>query len=120
VAKRKKKPAAARPRAAEKLAAPTESYADDAFGVLELRGAMTPKTRLAYAEIGGVREDAWQRQVEFLFERLVVRWTIHDLPIERQKELLARFRVATSDERAWIRTVLRTHLTEHFPEMQTP
>ncbi|MCW3009460.1 MAG: hypothetical protein JWP17_4086 [Solirubrobacterales bacterium] len=119
MAKRKKKPAP-RPRAAEKLAAPTDSYADERFGVLELRGAMTPKTRLAYADIGGVREDAWQRQVEFLFERLVVRWTIHDLPIERQKELLARLRVATSDERAWIRTVLRAHLVENFPEMQTP
>jgi hypothetical protein len=119
VAKRKKKPAP-RTRSAEQPSAPVDRYADDAFGVLELRGAMTPKTRLAYAEIGGVREDAWQRQVEFLFERLVVRWTIHDLPIERQKELLARFRVTTSDERAWIRSVLRTHLTENFPEMQTP
>jgi hypothetical protein len=118
VAKRKKKPA--KPRAAERLAAPTTSYASEAFGTLELRGAMTPKTRTAYAEIGGVREDAWQRQVEFLFERLAVRWTIHDLPIERQKELLARFRVASSDERGWIRGVLRDHLTEHFPEMQTP
>jgi hypothetical protein len=109
-----------RPRAAEKLKAPTSRYADDQLGVLELRGAMTPKTRLAYAEIGGVREDAWQRQVEFLFERLVVSWTIHDLPITRQKELLTRFRVATPAERTWIRGVLRDHLTEHFPEMQTP
>ncbi len=118
MAKRKKD--RGRRGAPEPLKAPTTAYASDEHGVLELRGSMTPKTRLAYAEIGGVREDAWQRQVEFLFERLVVRWTIHELPIERQKELLARFRVASPDERAWIRTVLRQHVTEWFPEMPTP
>lgn len=109
-----------RPRSAEQLRAPTSHYAHPEHGVLELRGAMTPKTRAAYAEIGGVREDAWQRQVEFLFERLAVGWTIHDMPMTRQKELLMRFRVASPDERAWIRGVLREHLAEHFPEMQTP
>jgi hypothetical protein len=109
-----------RPRAADQLKAPTSTYADPELGALELRGAMTPKTRTVYAEIGGVREDAWQRQVEFLYERLVVSWTIHDLPITKQKELLARFRVATQAERTWIRNVLREHLSEHFPEMQTP
>jgi hypothetical protein len=109
-----------RNRQRERLAAPEASYADAAYGELVLRGALTPKTRAAYAEIGGVREDAWQRQVEFLYERLVVSWTIHDRPITKQKELLARFRVATQEERTWIRAVLREHLTEHFPEMQTP
>ena len=109
-----------RTRSADQLKAPTSQYADPELGVLELRGAMTPKTRAAYGEIGGVREDAWQRQVEFLYERLVVSWTIHDLPITKQKELLARFRVASQEERTWIRRVLREHLTEHFPEMQTP
>jgi hypothetical protein len=109
-----------RQRAREQPSAPTTAYAHDELGVLELRGALTPATRAQYATIGGVREDAWQRQVEFLFERLAVRWTIHDLPVERQKELLARFRVASTDERAWIRSVLRTHLTEHFPEMDAP
>ena len=100
--------------------APTTTYEHPEHGALELRGAMTPATRAKYAEIGGVREDAWQRQVEFLFERLVARWTIHDVPVERQKELLARFRVATREERNWIRDVLREHLAEHFPEMATP
>jgi hypothetical protein len=109
-----------RQRSKEQLAAPTSSYAHDDFGVLELRGALTPKTRAEYGDIGGVREDAWQRQVEFLFERLAVRWTIHDLPIERQKELLGRFRVASADERTWMRAVLREHLAEWFPEMQAP
>lgn len=102
------------------LKAPTTVYAHPDHGELELRGAMTPKTRAAYATIGGVREDAWQRQVEFLYERLAARWTIHGVPVESQRELLARFRVASQDERAWIRSVLREHLAEWFPEMAAP
>jgi hypothetical protein len=89
-----------------------------------LRGAMTPATRAQYAKVraGGLdREDAWQRSVEFLFERLVVRWEIAGTePISRQKELLARYRFADQDERAWIRDVLREHLAEWFPEMEAP
>lgn len=109
-----------RQRSRERLSAPTTRYEHPEFGVLELRGALTPKTRAEYAAIGGVREDAWQRQVEFLFERLAVRWTIHGLPIDRQQELLARFRAASSDERAWMRNVLREHLAENFPELSAP
>ena len=61
--------------------------------VLVLRGALTPATRLQYADGRGrqllSREDAWQRAVEFLFERLAVRWEIAGTePITRQKELL--------------------------------
>ena len=41
-------------------------------------------------------------------------------PIARQKELLARFRFASVDERKWIRGVLREHLAEHFPDMEAP
>ena len=45
---------------------------------------------------GGLdREDAWQRAVEFLFERLAVSWTIAGLEITRQKELLGRYRMAS-------------------------
>jgi hypothetical protein len=109
-----------RNRQRERLAAPEASYGDPAHGELVLRGALTPKTRAQYAEIGGVREDAWQRQVEFLFERLAVRWTVHGVPVDRQRELLQRFRMASADERAWVRGVLREHLAEHFPEMAAP
>ncbi|MEA2124514.1 MAG: hypothetical protein QOI80_1296 [Solirubrobacteraceae bacterium] len=107
-------------RRAEKLRAPDVEYRSE-DGVLVLRAAMTPKTRMAYREIGGVREDAWQRQVEFLFERLAVSWTIADAePLTRQRDLLARYRFAVSEERAWIRAVLREHVTEHFPELPAP
>jgi hypothetical protein len=110
-------------RRAEKLRAPDVDYrrADD---VLVLRGAMTAKTREAYRQIaegGGVREDAWQRQVEFLFERLAVQWVIAGAePLRRQRDLLARYRFAGPEDRAWIRSVLREHITEHFPELPAP
>jgi hypothetical protein len=106
-----------------KLSAPDSSYTAPGGDVLVLRGAMTPKTRSQYAKVlhGGLQqEDAWQRAVEFLFERLAVRWVVSDVPTEGQKELLARFRVATRDERTWIRDVLREHLAEHFPDIEAP
>src|SRR5215207_10494380 len=113
-----------RRRGAESLAAPETPYADAEGNVLVLRGAMTPATRAEYAKVrgGGLnQEDAWQRSVEFLFERLAVRWEIAGAePIERQKELLARYRFATGDERIWIRGVLREHLAEWFPDVEAP
>jgi hypothetical protein len=114
-----------RPRKRERPSAPVSDYRDAEGNVLTLRGAMTPGTRREYvaATAGNPlsREDAWQRAVEFLFERLAVRWEIAGTePIERQKELLARFRFASSDERRWIRDALRTHLAEHFPELEAP
>ena len=103
-----------------KLKAPASSY-DGAFGTLELRGSMTPATRREYAELPSrTREDAWHRQVEFLFERLAVRWDAAGVEYARQKELLARYRMASGDERAWIRDVLREHLAEHFPDLEAP
>ena len=105
--------------------APESEYRDPEGNVLVLRGAMTPGTRREYAAtLAGSplsREDAWQRAVEFLFERLAVRWEIAGAePITRQKELLARFRFAPQTERQWIRDVLREHLAEHFPDLEAP
>jgi hypothetical protein len=109
-----------RQRSADKLRAPDIAYGEGG-DVLVLRAAMTPKTRVAYQEIGGVREDAWQRSVEFLFERLAVSWTIAGAePLTKQGELLGRLRFATPEERAWIREQLRAHLAEHFPELAPP
>ena len=112
-------------RRREKIRAPESEYRDEHGSLLVLRGALTPATRAQYAEVAGgnilSQEDAWQRAVEFLFERLAVRWEIAGTePIAKQKELLARYRFATQDERVWIRGVLREHLAEHFPEMQAP
>ena len=55
-----------------------------------------------------------------MFEFLAVSWTISGLEITRQKELLGRYRMATADERQFVRDALREHVTEHFPELQAP
>ena len=50
-----------------------------------------------------------------------MRWEIAGAePITRQKDLLARFRFASQDERRWIRDALREHLAEWFPDLETP
>ena len=112
-----------RTRRRERLAAPTARYEDGEGNVLELRGSLTAKTRELYRSTltGGLeREDAWQRAVELLFERLAVRWTLAGVPLEGQRELLGRLRMATPAERAAVRDALRAHLAEHFPELPAP
>jgi hypothetical protein len=116
-----------RSRQREKLSAPTTDYTDPDGNVLTLRGSLTPATRREYAALmsGGTgpaqtREDMWQRGVEFLFERLAVRWVVAGVETARQQELLLRFRVASQAERAWIREVLRSHLAEWFPDVEAP
>ncbi|HEY7829057.1 MAG TPA: hypothetical protein VIC06_00650 [Solirubrobacteraceae bacterium] len=108
----------------DRLVAPTSDYKDAEGNVLTLRGSLTPATRQEYASVltGNPlsREDAWHRAVEFLFERLAVRWEIAGVPIKRQRELLQRFRVSSPEERDWIRGVLREHCAENFPDVQAP
>jgi hypothetical protein len=115
-------------RKRERPSAPLSHYTDAHGNVLALRGSFTPGARREYAEtLAGVnaraastQEDAWQRAVELLFERLAVSWTIAGAPIERQKELLTRLRVASADERVWVRDTLREHCAEWFPDVQAP
>jgi hypothetical protein len=117
-----------RSRGRERLRAPSSDYSDVEGNVLTLRGSLTPAARREYAQTlaGGSRraaasqEDTWQRAVELLFERLAVRWTIAGAPIERQRELLGRLRLASSAEREWVWGVLRAHCAEHFPDIQVP
>jgi hypothetical protein len=119
---------AKRARRQERLKAPNSDYTDADGNVLTLRGALSPGSRREYAQslagIGGrassTQEDAWQRAVELLFEHLAVRWVIAEAPIEHQRELLARLRVASPQERAWVREALREHCAEHFPDVDAP
>lgn len=107
----------------EKLTVPPSEYRDADGNVLMLRGSLKPGARREYADIlaGGLnQEDAWQRATELLFERLAVSWTISGLEITRQKELLGRYRMATNEERQFVRGALREHAAEHFPELQAP
>ncbi len=110
-------------RSRQRIKAPVAEYADAEGNTLTLRGSLTPATRREYAAViaGGLdREDAWQRGAEFLFERLAVSWTIAGLELSKQKELLGRFRMASREERQWVRSTLREHLSEHFPELEAP
>jgi hypothetical protein len=110
--------------------APTTDYTDPEGNVLVLRGSLPARARREYTRTiagegrvaGGesAREDAWQRAAELLFERLAVRWTIAGLPLERQDELIGRYRMASVDERAWVRDALRDHVATNFPELQAP
>jgi hypothetical protein len=115
---------AAQARRRQRLKAPNSDYTDPEGNVLTLRGSLTAGTRREYARaLAGnplSMEDAWQRAVELLFERLAVRWEIAGAPLERQRELLARYRAASPGERAWVRDVLRAHCAEHFPDVRAP
>ena len=124
--KRNRRRSAENKRDVDELVASNSDYTGAEGSVLTLRGVLSPATRREYAEVlagagarpSSTQEDAWQRGVELLFERLAVRWSIAGAPIERQRELLQRFRAASPEERAWIRTVLREHCSEHFPDVQ--
>jgi hypothetical protein len=118
---------AKRRQSREKLTAPTSDYTDAQGNVLRLRGSLTLGSRCEYAEAlagtdrpAATVEDAHARAFELLFERLAVRWTIAGVPIEKQKELLARLRVASRDERDAVRAALLEHCAEHFPDIQAP
>jgi hypothetical protein len=116
-----------RRRAREETRAPTATtdYTDDEGNVLTLRDELSAGTIKALRELdakpAASAEDRWERRVEFLFERLAVRWEIAGAePLTRQKELLGRYRFASAAERRWIRDVLHEHVAEWFPELEAP
>jgi hypothetical protein len=113
-----------RNRGVGRISAASTDYRDADANVLTLRGSMSALTRRKYASTLHNQkvstDDSWHRAVEFLFERLVERWEIYGVPTEGQAELLARYRIATPEERRWIRDVLREHLAEHFPDVEAP
>ena len=113
-----------RNRGAGRISAPSTDYRDADGNVLTLKGSMSPLTRRKYAStLHNQRvstDDSWHRAVEFLFERLVERWEVYGVPTEGQQELLQRYRIATPEEKRWIRDVLREHLADNFPDVEAP
>src|SRR6201999_4010254 len=108
-------------RRGEQSTAPVETT-DVELGdgaVLTLRDELSAGTLKKLADLdarpAASAEDRWQRRVEFLFERLVVRWEIAGLPLEGQSELLGRFRLASADERREVTRVLEEHLRARHP-----
>jgi hypothetical protein len=110
----------------ERLHAPAGEYVDSEGNVLTLRGSLSAGSRrsLEQARAGGGAaaslEDSWQRAFELLFEHLAVSWVIADVPVKGQRELLGRLRMASAQERAWVREVLREHCAERFPDVVVP
>jgi hypothetical protein len=101
--------------------AATTDYRDAEGGVLTLRDELTPGTLRQLEQLdakpAASAEDRWQRRAELLFERLAVRWEIAGLPLDSQKELLGRYRMATADERRWVRETLTEHLRTRHPDV---
>ena len=113
MAKRRKR----RPR--EK--APTVEYVDGEGNKLTLRASLS---RATIGKIGAgpataatTREDAWHRRAEMLFERLAVSWEIAGLPLEDQKMLLGRYRMADQATQQWVRETIALHIERHIPEL---
>jgi hypothetical protein len=104
----------------DRTPASTSDYRDPEGGVLTLRDELTAGTLRQLEQLegrpGASAEDRWQRRAELLFERLAVRWEIAGLPLESQKELLGRYRMADGDTRRWVRETLEAHLAERHPD----
>ncbi len=96
-------------------------YPFGADGSITLRdglGAGTLRTlEKLDAQAAASAEDRWQRRMELLFERLVVRWEIAGLPLDSQRELLGRYRMASADERREVRETLTEHLRARYPDL---
>ena len=110
-----------RAREAGSRAAPaTTDYQDPEGNVLSLRDGLSAGTLKKLKDLdaspASSAEDRWQRRTEFLFERLAVRWELAGLPLEGQKELLGRYRMASSGERSWVRETVDEHLRARHPE----
>ena len=101
----------------------TVDYTDADGNVLTLRESVSSGTAAKLAEPAGgaaaSADDMWRRRSELLFERFAVRWVIADLPLERQKELLARYRMADQDTQRWVRATIDAHLARYQPELLT-
>lgn len=111
-----------RDRAAEPAAVETDDYTDAQGNVLTLRRRVSAGSARKLSETGeaaATQEDRWRRRTEMLFERFAVSWTIAGLPLTSQKELLGRYRMASEDERRWVRERLDEHVSRHQPELSS-
>ena len=91
-------------------------------GSITLRDELSPGTLRTIekldAQPAASADDRWQRRVELLYERLVVSWEIAGLPLEGQRDLLGRFRLASPDERRAVRNAIAEHLRGRYPDVE--
>jgi hypothetical protein len=108
----------------ERRRAPTADYADDEGNVLTLRCELSAgtigKIREAPAGSATTVDDAWRRRTELLFERLAVRWEIAGLPLDDQKMLLGRYRMADEPTQRWVRETIDAHVERYIPQLLEP
>ena len=101
--------------------APTVDYTDAEGNVLTLRQALSRGTIAKLDEgpatAAASQDDAWRRRSELLFERLAVRWEIAGLPLDDQKMLLGRYRMADAATQEWVRRTIDEHIERFIPEL---
>lgn len=106
----------------EKVKGPLSTYLDDEGNKLVLRQKLSSKTikqfELDMGSNAATQEDLWMRRAELLFERLAVSWEIAGLPLDDQKMLLGRYRMADNEERKWVRITVMNHVAEFIPELE--
>jgi hypothetical protein len=99
----------------------TVDYEGPGGSVLTLRKSLSGGTIRRIAKVsassGTSLEDAWHRRSELLFERLAVRWEIEGLPLDDQKMLLGRYRIADAATQEWVRRTIDAHLERFMPEL---
>jgi hypothetical protein len=114
---KKKKRARRNPR----LKSPVSSYTDSDGNVLVLRQVISAASAAKVAGEAGNEaanvEDIWQRRTELLFERLAVSWEISGLPLDEQKLLLGRYRMADLETKRWVRETITGHVRQYMPEL---
>ncbi|MDX6586927.1 MAG: hypothetical protein QOI31_1400 [Solirubrobacterales bacterium] len=108
-----------RPKRREPAA--TVDYTDPEGNVLTLRESLSSGSirKIAKAREKGAAtvDDDWRRRTEMLFERLAVRWEIAGLPIDEQKLLIGRYRMADSETQDWVRRTLTEHVARYIPDL---
>jgi hypothetical protein len=99
----------------------TVDYTDPDGNVLTLRQGLSErsirKINKPHRKDASSAEDVWARRNEMLFEYLVTRWEIAGLPLDDQKMLIGRYRMANSDEQRWVRETINAHVERHIPEL---
>jgi hypothetical protein len=110
-----------RERQGDEGSAATFDYTDADGNTLTLRervsGGTARKLREPAGGAAASADDLWRRRTELLFERFVVSWTIAGLPLEGQKELLGRYRMADPATQQWVRETIDRHVQAHQPEL---
>ena len=111
----------ARRRRGEREPVETVDYRDPQGNVLTLRQSLSEKTirkiNKPHPKDAASAEDVWARRNEMLFEHLAACWEVAGLPLDDQKMLIGRYRMADPSEQRWVRETIAIHVGRHIPEL---